>query len=167
MASDFGPSVEGRGGAFYRRISEISGVTVARRTPSSRVGIVAHPYSLRGEFALRTVFGPDFQGQFWRPFGTQNGSCHIQLESPRCLLSNDIKFSQIEVRTGKLWCPKVWVSELFFRVFPVKIPAKRGKLPANREFLLVAGVAVFLTHLGSRVNSQRAGRNSRAKAVVR
>jgi hypothetical protein len=49
----------------------------------------------------------------------------------------------------------------------VKIPAKQGKLQANRELRLVAGVAVFLTHPGSRINSQRAGRNSRAKAVVR
>ena len=48
----------------------------------------------------------------------------------------------------------------------MKIPAKRGKLPANRELRLVAGVAVFLTHLGSQINSQRARRNSREKAVV-
>uniref|UniRef100_A0A2N9HSR7 Uncharacterized protein n=1 Tax=Fagus sylvatica TaxID=28930 RepID=A0A2N9HSR7_FAGSY len=41
------------------------------------------------------------------------------------------------------------------------IPAKRGKLPANRELRLVAGVAVFLTHPGSWINSQRARRNSR------
>jgi hypothetical protein len=59
------------------------------------------------------------------------------------------------------------VSELFFRIFPVKIPAKRGKLPANRELRLVAGVAVFLTHPGSWINLQRARRNSLAKAVVR
>ena len=57
--------------------------------------------------------------------------------------------------------------ELFFRIFPVKIPAKRGKPPANRELRLVAGVAVFLTHPGSRIKSQRVGRNPRAKAVVR
>jgi hypothetical protein len=59
------------------------------------------------------------------------------------------------------------VSELFFRVFPVKIPAKRGKLPANRELCLAARVAVFLTQPGSQINSQRAGRNPRAKAIVR
>ena len=92
---------------------------------------------------------------------SQNGSCSISLERPRCLLSNDINFAQIGVRTEKLWLPEVGVSELFFRVFPVKISAKRGKLPANRELRLVAGVAVFLTHPGSRINSQRAGRNSR------
>uniref|UniRef100_A0A2N9HGJ3 Aminotransferase-like plant mobile domain-containing protein n=1 Tax=Fagus sylvatica TaxID=28930 RepID=A0A2N9HGJ3_FAGSY len=45
------------------------------------------------------------------------------------------------------------VLSLFFRVFPVKIPAKRGKLPANRELHVVAGVAIFPTHLGSRINS--------------
>jgi hypothetical protein len=59
------------------------------------------------------------------------------------------------------------VSELFFRIFPVKIPAKRGKLPANRELRLAAGVAVFLTHLGSQINLYQAGRNPRSKAVVR
>jgi hypothetical protein len=59
------------------------------------------------------------------------------------------------------------VSELFFRVFPAKIPAKRGKPPVNRELRLVAGVAVFLTHPGSRIKSQQAGKNPCAKAVVR
>ncbi len=86
---------------------------------------------------------------------------------PQMSISNDIKFSQIEVRTEKLWLPEVGVSELFFRIFPVKILAKRGKLPANRELHVVAGVVIFLTHPGSLINSQRAGRNSRAKAVVR
>jgi hypothetical protein len=124
-----------------------------RRAPSSRVGTIARSYPLRGEFAQRTVFGPNFQGQFWRPSGTQNGSCSIPLESPRCLLSNDINFTQIRVQTEKLWLPEVEVSELFFSVFPVKIPTKRGKLPANRELRLVAGVAVFLTHPSSRINS--------------
>uniref|UniRef100_A0A2N9GNN3 Uncharacterized protein n=1 Tax=Fagus sylvatica TaxID=28930 RepID=A0A2N9GNN3_FAGSY len=39
--------------------------------------------------------------------------------------------------------------------------------PANRELRLIAGVAVFLMHLGSQINSQRAGKSPRAKAVVR
>ena len=59
------------------------------------------------------------------------------------------------------------MSELFFLVFPAKIPAKRGKPPLNREFHVVAGVAIFLTHLGLWINSQRAGKTLRAKAVVR
>jgi hypothetical protein len=59
------------------------------------------------------------------------------------------------------------VSELFLRVFPVKIPVKRGKPPANRELHVVAGVIVFPTHLGPCVNSQRVGKTLRAKAVVR
>jgi hypothetical protein len=67
----------------------------------------------------------------------------------------------------KLWFPEVGVSELFFRVFPAKIPAKRGKLQANRELRLIAGVAVFLTHLGSWIKLQQVRRNPRAKAVVR
>ena len=66
----------------------------------------------------------------------------------------------------KLWLPEIGVSKLFFRVFPVKIPAKRGKLPVNRELSLVARVAVFLTHLGSWIKLQRVGRNPRVKAVV-
>jgi hypothetical protein len=59
------------------------------------------------------------------------------------------------------------VSELFFRIFPVKILAKWGMPPANRELRLVAGVAIFQTHMGSRINLQRAGRNLRPKAVFR
>uniref|UniRef100_A0A2N9EHL9 Uncharacterized protein n=1 Tax=Fagus sylvatica TaxID=28930 RepID=A0A2N9EHL9_FAGSY len=58
----------------------------------------------------------------------------------------------VGVRNKKLWLLEVGVFELFFRVFPVKIPAKRGKLPANRELHVVAGVAIFPTHLGSRIN---------------
>ena len=123
-----------------------------RRAPSCCVGTVTRSYSLRGEFAQRTAFGPDFQGRFWSPSGTQNGSCSIPL-SPKCLLSNDIKFVQIEVWTEKLWLSEVGVSELFFRIFPVKISAKRGKPPANRELHIVAGFAIFPTHLGSRINS--------------
>jgi hypothetical protein len=54
----------------------------------------------------------------------------------------------------KLWLPEVEVSELFFRVFLAKIPAKREKPPANQELRLTAEVAVFLTHPGSRIKSQ-------------
>jgi hypothetical protein len=39
--------------------------------------------------------------------------------------------------------------------------------PANRELHVVAGVAIFLMHPGSGINSQRAGKTLRAKAVVR
>jgi hypothetical protein len=49
----------------------------------------------------------------------------------------------------------------------VKIPAKRGKPPANRELHVIAGFALFPAHLSFRIKSQRAGRNPRAKAVVR
>jgi hypothetical protein len=67
----------------------------------------------------------------------------------------------------ELWLPEVGVSELFLRVFPVKIPVKRGMLPANREFHVVAGVVIFPTHLGSRINLLRVGKTLRAKAAVR
>jgi hypothetical protein len=89
------------------------------------------------------------------------------LESSRCLLSNDIKFARIGVRTRELWLPEVGVLELFFRVFPVKIPATRGKPPVIRELHVVAGVSIFPTHPGSRVNLQRVGKTLRAKTVVR
>ena len=67
----------------------------------------------------------------------------------------------------KLWLLEVGVSELFFRIFSAKIPTKRGKPPANQELRLVAGVSVFLTHPSSQIKSQQAGRNPRAKAIVR
>ena len=118
------------------------------------------------DFHACTVFQPDFRGSFWRPYGAQNGSCGILSESSQCLLFNDIRFVRIRVRTEELWLPEVGVLELFFRVFPTKIPTKRGKLLANRELRLAVGVVFFLTHSGSQINSQRAGRNLRAKAVV-
>ena len=57
-------------------------------------------------------------------------------------------------------------AELFLCVFSAKIPVKRGKPPANRELHIVAGVVIFPTHPGSRVNLQRVGKTLRAKAAV-
>ena len=76
-------------------------------------------------------------------------------------------FQRYKVHAEKLWLLEVGVSELFFCVFPAKIPAKRGKPPANRELRLEVGVVVFLMNPGSRIKSQQAGRNSRVKAIVR
>ena len=50
--------------------------------------------------------------------------------------------------------------------FPVKILVERGMLSTNRELHVVAGVVIFPTHPGSRVNLQRAGKTLRAKAAV-
>ena len=100
-------------------------------------------------FASVQFSDPVFSRQVLEPSGVQNGSCGMPLESLGSLLSKDIRFTQIGVRMKKLWLPEVGVSELFFRVFPAKILAKRGMPPANRELRLVAGVATFLTHLGS------------------
>uniref|UniRef100_A0A2N9GVT9 Uncharacterized protein n=1 Tax=Fagus sylvatica TaxID=28930 RepID=A0A2N9GVT9_FAGSY len=49
----------------------------------------------------------------------------------------------------------------------MRIPVKRGMLSANREFHDVAGVIIFPTHPGSRINLLRAGKTLRAKAAVR
>ncbi len=87
------------------------------------------------------------------PYGIQNGSCVIPLEILRSLLSNNIKFVRIGVRTEKLWLPEVRESELFFYVFPAKIPAKWEMLPTNRELHVVAGVAVFLKVPSLRIKS--------------
>ena len=118
-------------------------------------------------FRARTLFLPDFRGQFWKSFGNQNGSCSISSESSRRLLSNGIKFARIEVWTRELWLPEVRVPELFLCVFPAKIPVKRGMPTANREFHVVAGVVIFPMHPGPRVNLQRVGKTLRAKAAVR
>jgi hypothetical protein len=40
----------------------------------------------------------------------------------------------------------------------MQIPVKRGMLSANREFQDVAGVIIFPTHPGSRINLLRAGK---------
>uniref|UniRef100_A0A2N9IH85 Uncharacterized protein n=1 Tax=Fagus sylvatica TaxID=28930 RepID=A0A2N9IH85_FAGSY len=119
------------------------------------------------DFRARTLFYPIFGGSFGGLPGTQNGSCGISSESSRRPLSNDIKFARIGVRTRELWLPEVGVSELFSCTLPMKIPVKRGMLSANREFHDVAGVIIFPTHPGSRINLLRAGKTLRAKAAVR
>ena len=100
-----------------------------------------------------TVFYLLLQGCFWEPFGVQNGSCMVPLESLRSLLSNNIKFAQIRAWTEKLWLPKVGASELFFCIFSTKIPAKWEMLPTNRELHVIAGVAIFLKVLNLWINS--------------
>ena len=81
-------------------------------------------------------------------------------------------FQRYKVRTnrssdGRVMAPGSWGVGAVFHVFPAKIPAKWGMPPANRELRLAAGVAVFLTHLGSWIKLQRVGKNLRVKAVVR
>ena len=56
---------------------------------------------------------------------------------------------------------------MFLCVFPVKIPVERGMLSVNRELHVVAGVDIFPTQPGSRINLQRAGKTLRVKAAVR
>uniref|UniRef100_A0A2N9I7A8 Uncharacterized protein n=1 Tax=Fagus sylvatica TaxID=28930 RepID=A0A2N9I7A8_FAGSY len=119
-------------------------------------------------FPCAYPFLSDFRGQFWRSSGTQNGSCGISSESSRRPLSNDIKFARIGVRTRELWLPEVGVSELFLCTLPMRrFRSNGGCLSANREFHDVAGVIIFPTHPGSRINLLRAGKTLRAKAAVR
>uniref|UniRef100_A0A2N9G8Q9 Uncharacterized protein n=1 Tax=Fagus sylvatica TaxID=28930 RepID=A0A2N9G8Q9_FAGSY len=59
------------------------------------------------------------------------------------------------------------VGAVFVHSSGAKIPIKRGMLSANREFHDVAGVIIFPTHPGSRINLLRAGKTLRAKAAVR
>ena len=100
-----------------------------------------------------TVFYPLFRGSFWGPFVVQTGLCVVPLESLRSLLSKDIKFVQIEALKEKLLLLEVGVFELFFYVFPAKIPAKWEMLPTNRKLHVIAGVAVFLKVPSLRIKS--------------
>ena len=108
-----------------------------------------------------------FSRAVWGSSGTQNRSYSISSESSRRSLSNGINFTRIGVRKRELWLLEVGVSELFLCTFPMKIPVKRGMLSANREFHVVAGVVIFPTHSGSRINLLRAGKTLRTKAAVR
>uniref|UniRef100_A0A2N9H976 Uncharacterized protein n=1 Tax=Fagus sylvatica TaxID=28930 RepID=A0A2N9H976_FAGSY len=121
------------------------------------------------DFRARTLFYPIFGGSFGGLLELKMGHAAYRrkAESSRRPLSNDIKFARIGVRTRELWLPEVGVSELFSCTLPAKIPIKRGMLSANREFHDVAGVIIFPTHPGSRINLLRAGKTLRAKAAVR
>ena len=78
-----------------------------------------------------TAFYPPFRGSFWRTYVAQNRLYVVPLESLRSLISNDIKFAQIEAQTEKLWLPEVGVSKQFFCVFPMKITVKPEMLLVN------------------------------------
>ena len=67
----------------------------------------------------------------------------------------------------ELWLPEVRVSELFLCTFPMKIPVKLEMFLANREFHVIAGVVIFPTHPGSKINLLRVGKTLRAKVAVR
>uniref|UniRef100_A0A2N9H590 Uncharacterized protein n=1 Tax=Fagus sylvatica TaxID=28930 RepID=A0A2N9H590_FAGSY len=58
------------------------------------------------------------------------------------------------------------VGSCFCVLFRRRFRSNRGMLPANREFHVVAGVVIFPTHPGLRVNLQRVGKTLRAKAAV-
>ena len=77
-------------------------------------------------FSCAYPFLTRFLGQFWRPSGAQNGSCSISSESSQRLLSNDIKFARIKVRTRELWLPEVGLPELFLCVFSGEDSGRTG-----------------------------------------
>jgi hypothetical protein len=167
---------EGGEGRFYRKpcTPRASPSCAAHDGPARvvvlpRGSLIFHASSPSNppRFPCAYPFLSDFRGQLWRSSGTQTGSCGISSESSRRPLSNDIKFARIGVRTRELWLPEVGVSELFSCTLLAKIPIKRGMLSANREFHDVAGVIIFPTHLGSRINLLQAGKTLRAKAAVR
>ena len=76
----------------------------------------------------------------------------VLLESLRSILSNNIKFTQIGVRSEKLWLLEVEASKLFFCVFSIEITAKPEMLLVNRELHVVVGVALFLKLLNLWIN---------------
>jgi hypothetical protein len=78
------------------------------------------------------------------------------------------KFCMNRSSNGKVMAPgSRGVRAIFFAFFRRRFRPNGGKLPANRELRLVSGVPVFLMHPSLRIKSQRAGRNLRAKAVIR
>uniref|UniRef100_A0A2N9GR42 Uncharacterized protein n=1 Tax=Fagus sylvatica TaxID=28930 RepID=A0A2N9GR42_FAGSY len=118
-------------------------------------------------FRARTLFDPIFEGQFWRSSGTQNGSCRHIVGKLSTSSFQRYKVCEIGVRTRGVMAPgSRGVGAVFACTFPVKIPVKRGMLSANREFHDVAGVVIFPTHPGSRINLLRAGKTLRAKAAL-
>ena len=164
----------GRAGFIGRRARlarnhRVRRVMMARLPCSFHVAVLSStpaPHRILLDFCARTLSWPDFQGQFWRSSGAQNGSCSISSESSRRLLSNGINFTWIGVQTRELWLPEVGVPELFLCVFPAKILVKRGIPSANRELHVVTGVVIFPTYLGSRVNLQRVGKTLRVKVAI-
>uniref|UniRef100_A0A2N9HWL1 Uncharacterized protein n=1 Tax=Fagus sylvatica TaxID=28930 RepID=A0A2N9HWL1_FAGSY len=115
-----------------------------------------------------SLFDPIFEGQFWRSSGTQNGSCrHIVGKLSTSSFQRYESLRESEFGRGSYGSRKSGYRSCFRALFPVKIPIKRGMLSANREFHDVAGVIIFPTHPGSRINLLRAGKTLRAKAAVR
>ena len=106
------------------------------------------------EIRARTqYFDPIFEGNFGGLLVLKMGHAAYRRKAPDVYFPKKISFYGSEFggksygsrKSGRLSC--------FSRAFLAKIPVNRGMLPANRELRLVAGVALFLTHLGSWINS--------------
>ena len=59
---------------------------------------------------------------------------------------------------GRVITPGSRGARAIFTRFSSEDSVKRGMLPANRELHVIAGVIIFLTHPGPRVNLQRVGK---------
>uniref|UniRef100_A0A2N9EQ80 Uncharacterized protein n=1 Tax=Fagus sylvatica TaxID=28930 RepID=A0A2N9EQ80_FAGSY len=122
--SKLGPSAEGRGVRFIDGFARLAQYcTAPRSTVPARATVTAT----------------------WRSYPLDGNSRSAQFFDP--IFKGD--FGGLPVMApgsrGRL--------ELFLcTVFPANIPVKRGMLPANREFHVVAGVVIFPTHPGSHVN---------------
>jgi hypothetical protein len=93
-----------------------------------------------------------FRDTFRRSSLVQMGSCLVSLESLRYLLSNGTNFMQFGVLSSKRQLREVRVFELFFSVFPTKIPAKPEMLSVNRDTLVVDEFKLFLKFFEFQIN---------------
>ena len=123
--------------------------------------------AIRVEIRARAqFFAPIFEGNFGGLLVLKMGHAAYRRKAPDVYFPKKLSFHGLEFggkiygsrKSGRLSC--------FFRAFLAKIPVNRGMLLANREFHVIAGVVIFPTHPGLRVNLQRVGKTLRAKVAV-
>uniref|UniRef100_A0A2N9ICD8 Uncharacterized protein n=1 Tax=Fagus sylvatica TaxID=28930 RepID=A0A2N9ICD8_FAGSY len=128
---------------------------------------VANPPRSSAQRRTRILFYPIFGGSFGGLLELKLGHAAYR----RKALSTS-SFQRYKVCTNRSSDEGVMapgsrgIGAVFVHTLPAKIPIKRGMLSANREFHDVAGVIIFPTHPGSRINLLRAGKTLRAKAAL-